>query len=181
MKKHSGFHRKMSTPQDQAEEDSVPLVHELAATPAASNSCLQRNRQTLCRAVWVFINILSTALLVACLLVRVPHSVGERPIAQTECFRYTNLNESQQPGGDCKHALAGNCSTTAGMCVAFAFLSDTNASSVGSGSMYRCRDPACTDVGDECSCANPAIVHKTAFCRRHVAGQEYGGANFACV
>jgi hypothetical protein len=160
--------------------DLVPLVPELAADQMTSDRRVARHRRLVYWALALMVFLVTCAPFVMCIDTHPRQKVREAPVAQNECFRYTHVSEGQQPASGCERALAGNCSTAPGVCVAFAFLSDTNASSVISGSMYRCGDPTCTNVGDACRCANPALGRVIAFCRRHVAGKEYGGANFAC-
>jgi hypothetical protein len=158
-------------------EDLEPLVQDFDETP---KSWLVRNKDALYRAVAVFLFFLCSVFFVLFIVTAVPSKRPDVPTLQTECFRYTHVNESRQPTNGCERALAGNCSTAPGVCVAFVFLENTNASLVMSGSMYRCGEPTCTNVGDACRCANPALGRVTEFCRRHVVGKEYGGANFAC-
>jgi hypothetical protein len=161
----------------QTETDVEPLVQGPEETP---NSWLVHNKRVLYKAAAVLFVFATLVFVAVFVLTVVPCKRSDVPTLQTECFRYTHLNESQQPTVGCERALAGNCSTMPGVCVAFAFLEDTNASTVVTGSMYRCGDPTCTKVSDACRCANPAIGRVTEFCRRHVVGKEYSGANFAC-
>jgi hypothetical protein len=165
--------------QELAPSDSVPLAPEFT-DKVMQKGWFARSIDAVHNALTILIIVVLMAFSVAFLAVILVTAAIGRPGLRTECFRYTNVSESLQPASGCEHALAGNCSTAPGVCVAFAFLSDTNASTVISGSMYRCGDPKCTNVGDACRCANPALGRVTAFCRRHVAGKEYGGANFAC-
>lgn len=160
--------------------DSVPLAPEFA-DQLLRKGWLARNKEALYKTLAALIVVVALVLVTVFTVIVVP---SVRPdaasVLQTECFSYANFSKSLQPASGCERALAGNCSTAPGVCVAFVFLGDTNASNVITGTMYRCGDPTCANVGDACRCANPALGRVTAFCRRHVAGKEYGGANFAC-
>lgn len=159
------------------ETDVELLLQGPEETP---KSWLLRNKHFLYKAAGVLFVFATLVFVAVFSLTVVPCKRPDVSTLQTECFRYTHLNDSQQPTVGCERALAGNCSTAPGVCVAFAFLADTNSSSLVSGGMYRCGDPTCSQVGDACVCENPAFGRVTAFCRRHVVGREYSGANFAC-
>lgn len=133
--------------------------------------------------------VLSATAFVVCTLIAIlsfsllsnssPKCVWVESFTQADCFRYTHLNESEQPTLGCARRLIGSCSSAPGVCTVFAFVSDINTSVVAAGytgEMYQCTD-SCPRIGEPCECFNPAIGRATSFCLRTV---DDGFANFAC-
>lgn len=91
-------------------------------------------------------------------------------------FKFTDLDDALQTPTSCEPSLDGICSSSPGICVAFAFINDTEMAAVRrgwTGEKYQCGSEACSLIGRPCVCGEPAIRKFTHFARR-------AGASFAC-